>query len=240
MPFAYYGAKHGLAPKYPRPQHPVIIEPFAGSAAYSVHHAATIEHAVLYDVDPIVCQLWTDLQTTTPEDLDRIGAQLQQERFDHPLLAGLQGSSTLLSNRFRDGGNKAVTPRMREAWPTVRARIERTIPHISTWQIIQGSYTDCPDIEATWHIDPPYQPLLNPTRHDAAGKGYKYGSDGIDYHALSEWCQRRQGFVMVCEQSPAEWLPFHPFATQNNGNPNNTRPMTELIWRSDYEQPALF
>ncbi len=42
MPFAYYGAKHGLAPKYPRPQHRVIVEPFAGSAAYSVHHAAHV------------------------------------------------------------------------------------------------------------------------------------------------------------------------------------------------------
>jgi site-specific DNA-adenine methylase len=57
MPFAYYGAKHGLASKYPRPRHPVVVEPFAGSAAYSVHHAATIDHAILIDADHRVVEL---------------------------------------------------------------------------------------------------------------------------------------------------------------------------------------
>lgn len=36
--FPYYGSKWSLGPLYPAPRHDRIIEPFAGSACYSLHH----------------------------------------------------------------------------------------------------------------------------------------------------------------------------------------------------------
>ena len=50
MPFAYYGAKHELARKYPRPRYPLIIEPFAGAAGYSCHWAHRGTNVMLIDL----------------------------------------------------------------------------------------------------------------------------------------------------------------------------------------------
>jgi site-specific DNA-adenine methylase len=36
--FTYTGGKYRLAPRYPEPRHNLIIEPFAGSAGYSLRH----------------------------------------------------------------------------------------------------------------------------------------------------------------------------------------------------------
>lgn len=54
--FYYYGAKAALAAAYPQPTRRVIIEPFAGSAAYSVGAliAGTADRAVLIEKDPRV------------------------------------------------------------------------------------------------------------------------------------------------------------------------------------------
>jgi len=233
MPFAYYGAKHGLASQYPRPRHQVIVEPFAGSAAYACYHAHRIDHAVLIDSDPAVVMLWHELQEMTPADVDLIGRQLEQDRISHALLAGMGGSSTIAG--VFGGKTRATTPRMRESWPTVSARIKRALPHIKRWQISHGTYTDAPNIEATWFVDPPYQ-----VHGSMAGAGYRQPSSLLDFGELGDWCRGRQGFTMVCEQSPAEWLPFHPFATQSNGTSSSIATRHELIWRSDLEQPTLW
>lgn len=233
MPFAYYGAKHGMAAKYPRPRHPVVVEPFAGSAAYSVHHARHIDHAIICDADPGVVDLWHELQTMTAHDVDLIGTQLHGTHFTHPLLAGMAGSTTMTATL--EGKRRAVTPRMLKDWPTVRRRIINALEPIRTWQVLHATYDQAPDIEATWHIDPPYQ-----ENGTMAGAGYRHGADAIDFDHLGAWCQARRGFVMVCEQSPATWLPFHPFTTQANGAGVGTVARTELIWRNDLEAPSLF
>ena len=36
--WAYYGGKWRAAPRYPRPMHDTIIEPFAGAAGYSLRY----------------------------------------------------------------------------------------------------------------------------------------------------------------------------------------------------------
>ena len=63
--FTYYGGKYRAAPKYPAPRHETIVEPFAGSAGYSVRHFA--RDVRLYDVDPIIVGVWSYL-TRTPAD----------------------------------------------------------------------------------------------------------------------------------------------------------------------------
>lgn len=36
--FTYFGGKYRIAPRYPKPQYNTIIEPFAGSAGYSLRY----------------------------------------------------------------------------------------------------------------------------------------------------------------------------------------------------------
>ena len=233
MPFAYYGAKHGLASKYPRPRHRVIVEPFAGSAAYSVYHAQHIDHAILIDADARLVELWHEIQCMSTDDVYLIGRQLEQERFTHPLLAAMAGSTTMVA--VLDGKSRAVTPRMRKDWPSVRSRIVGALPYIGAWEVIHGTYADAPDVDATWFIDPPYQ-----ENGSMAGAGYRHAAASIDFGHLGEWCRARPGFTIVCEQSPATWLPFHPFASQANGAGTGTVARQEVIWRSDMEQPTLW
>jgi 16S rRNA G966 N2-methylase RsmD len=233
MPFAYYGAKHGLASRYPAPRHRVIVEPFAGSAAYSVHHANRIDHAIIIDADAQLVELWHELQAMTEADVDLIGNQLDGERFTSPLLAGIAGSTALVGTLA--GRDRAVTPRMRTQWPSVRRRIVRALPYIKTWQIIHGTYADAPDIDATWFIDPPYQSIIS-----TAGNDYRHGQSCIDFDHLAAWCRSRPGQTIVCEQSPASWLPFHPFASQGNGTQVNGSTRQEVVWLSDVEYLQLF
>lgn len=235
MPFAYYGAKHGLARRYPPPVGGVVVEPFAGSAAYSVHHAAKLDRVLLYDIDPAVVALWHELQTMTPADVDRIGAQVVRgERFTHPMLAGMAGGWQM--GETLAGRSCAVTPRMVISWPRVRRRILATLPHLSRWEIRHGTYADAPDVEATWFVDPPYQPILAYATPKGAAGGYRFGD--VDYAELGAWCRTRRGLVIVCEQSPASWLPFAPLAMQVNGAPNG-KARTEVVWRNDAEQMAM-
>lgn len=242
MPFAYYGAKHGLAPKYPRPQHSVIVEPFAGSAGYSVYHAPSVDRVLLFDADPAVVDLWNRVKAMTPDDLDEITDCLAYgDRTSDPILGGLAGSSTLKATL--SGAERQITPRMRADWPKVRRRIERTLPHLHKFDVVLGQYSDAPDIEATWHIDPPYKPILlnrDRTLTDQAGNAYRVGAESVDYSHLSAWCTSRRGLVMVCEQSPADWLPFFPLARQVNGAGAGGATRTEVIWRNDIGQPSLF
>lgn len=233
MAFAYYGAKHGLARRYPTPRHDVVVEPFAGSAAYSVHHAARIGHAILIDADEKVVELWREMQRMSAADVDHIGSQLNRDRIDHPLLAGLAGGTTMAA--VLAGKTRQVTPRMRHDWPSVCTRIKSALPYIRGWEIIHGSYHDAPDIDATWFVDPPYQ-----ENGTMAGSGYRCPASAIDFDHLADWCRDRLGFTVVCEQSPANWLPFHPFAVQANGCGVGTVGRHEVIWRSDMEQPSLF
>jgi site-specific DNA-adenine methylase len=232
MPFAYYGAKHGLASKYPRPVHDTIIEPFAGAAGYSTHWAPLGRHVLLNDLNADVVALWRRLQTITAEDLDAIEATLGDERTTEILIATSGGSSAW--EGICRGRDRAITPRMRDNTPSVLARIAATLAHLKQWNITHGSYTDLPDIEATWLIDPPYQPLIS-----TAGNDYTTGASGIDYQHLAEWCKSRKGQVIVCEQSPAQWLPFTHLAHQQNGS-NTGQSRSEVVWLSDQQQGQLF
>lgn len=57
---------------------------------------------------------------------------------------------------------------------------------------------DCPDCEATWFIDPPYQ--------GTAGRWY-FNCE-LDYNYLSNWVKSRRGQIIACESPDANWLPF--------------------------------
>src|ERR1039458_2754616 len=68
--FSFFGSKWRVARHYSTPTHPTIIEPFAGSAGYSLRYP---EHQVrLYDADPIICGVWHYLIHVRPEKIRRL------------------------------------------------------------------------------------------------------------------------------------------------------------------------
>lgn len=230
MPFSYLGAKHRFARYYPAPAHDTIVEPFAGAAGYAVFWA--YGHTVrLYDSDPNVIALWRTLQSSSALDvLDDAEAQLAtRDRISNPF-AYMSGGGLY---RVRPGGSATKTKVMTDMWPGVRRRIEAALPRIATWHVEQSDWADVPVEEATWFVDPPYQ-------SDQQSAGNRYGAGhmakGIDYAALGDWCRALPGQAIVCEQHPAEWLPFETFREHRTrlrrGDPQWRR---EVVWRQGDE-----
>ena len=218
----YYGGKFRIAPKYPKPTHRAIIEPFAGAAGYSLHYH---EHnVVLVEKYPVVAEIWRFLIGTTPQEVMRIP---EVEHVDdlpswvpeggRYLVGFAMNSATTTPCKSLSAGCRKMRlmGRKYQGWNAAhRETVASQIPLVRHWRIIEGDYTQAPNVEATWFIDPPYQ---------VAGRHYK--AQPGDFASLGRWCLERKGQVMVCENVGAEWLPFSHFvdtksASKRNGTPN--------------------
>lgn len=253
MPFVYYGGKKGLARYYPPPAYNTIIEPFAGSAGYALHWWRPGVRVVLVEKDPAVVGLWRRLQAPdAADDLravvcppvgERISDALvllgqggqcgqggqggnQKAEAQVPLASLIAGGASQMQTAFA-GRAFAVTSRMARDWPSHQARLIRSLPTIRDWEVIEGDYTDAPDVRGSWFIDPPY--YVPPDRPCTNGDGYRMGASQIDFDHLAGWCRERKGQVVVCEQEGATWLPFRPFREMTTANGDGQR-RTEVIW----------
>lgn len=229
--FTFFGGKWRTAMYYPAPKHDILIEPFAGSAGYALRYHD--RKVILVEKDPLIAATWRYLLRVTPaEVLDLPDIQTGQTVDDLPvceearLLIGWwvnKGSATphkSPSAWMRSGGSPC------DFWGApIRQRIASQVETIRHWKIIEGNYTQSPDIEATWFVDPPYQ---------QSGRRYRLGSALIDYAHLSAWCRDLRGQVIVCEQSGATWLPFLPFRkTKANESRTGGKVSNEVVWLSD-------
>jgi len=107
----------------------------------------------------------------------------------------------------------------------IRERVASQVAFISHWTVIEGDYSQAPDLEATWFIDPPYA---------EAGRLYRHSSKNIDYVALGNWCKTRKGQVIVCENEGATWLPFRFFmATKSTPGSRGKAKSQEVIWTNE-------
>ena len=113
-----------------------------------------------------------------------------------------------------------------------KIRIAESIHKIKHWKVIQGSFEDIPNQNATWYVDPPYQ---------FGGEYYRESNKKIDFEKLGKWCESRKGQVIVCENTKADWMDFKPMI-QFTGSVHTT---TEAIWSNlptafDHEQLTMF
>ncbi len=232
--FYFYGGKRRLARFYPPPQHKVVVEPFAGSAAYSVKHlvpvkgARAIERAILIEKDPRVCEIWERLLAMDPEKILDLRVPKTGERTSDFLFM-----TSACSNRIARTAEMTVTTRMPVVIKRMLRQIADVLPHVKgRVKIIQGDYSEAPDIEATWFIDPPYHVDGRP---QSRGMGYAEdcNSFSLDYDALADWCRGRKGQAIVCEQDGANWLPFKHLRHARNSIGNKA---AEVVWVSPAER----
>ena len=229
--FSYYGAKWNLARKYPRPCHATIVEPFAGSAAYALHHPA--KKVMLFDLDENIALIWSYLISVSEAEVRSLPLIAPGQHVEE--LGLTEEARTLVGFWLNKASSRPCS--VPSAWMRrpcyanqfwgvrVRERIASQLQYIRHWSITHGSYQEAPAVEATWFIDPPYQ---------QKGVHYNCGSHGIDYPSLAQWCTQRPGQVIVCEQEGADWLPFKPFhsvavTTRDENNPGSKRRSREVI-----------
>lgn len=224
----YYGGKYRAAPRYPKPTHARIIEPFAGAAGYSLRYPDL--DITLVDAYPVVAGIWRYLIAVPAIEIRRIPeveavADLpawvpQEARW---LVGFWMNAATVSPRTVLSAGRKRLRAMGRrfEGWTTAtRERIASQVERIRHWRIVEGDYTQAPDIEATWFVDPPYS--------NRAGSYYVHAA--LDFEALGSWARARRGQAIVCENEGATWLPFRPFATLKAGvNGTGSR---EVIWTS--------
>ena len=204
------GGKYRLGPRYPIPKYPVIVEPFAGGAGYSLRHSHL--QVRLFEVYEPLVQMWDWLIHTSESEVRRI--PLVEDINELPGWVP-EGARVLVGFAF---GENEVRPRLRlsagcrknlatgrkfKGWTeAIRNRVATQVDQIKHWKITQGDYRRAIQGPATYFVDPPYH---------KGGKNYVCSK--IDYDVLGSWCLNLPGQTIVCEQTGAEWLPFEPLHT---------------------------
>lgn len=242
--FSYYGGKRSIAHHYPIPDYDAIIEPFAGSAAYSLHYYS--HKVILLDVSPIIARIWDWLlhevtvqrilqwpELEVGDDIRKIKglSSVEKELLGFLARTGASSPGHIVSGRaahhygIDDSGkpiNRAsmVSPRTgrKSRVSLFKEKARFYLPRIKHWRCYCLDYRHYkPNPKATWFIDPPYS--------TQAGRSYPFSD--IDYRHLSGYCRSRKGQVIVCGDSTETWLPFQPLV-RNTGNRSTNR--LESIW----------
>lgn len=194
--FSYFGSKSKLVDLYPAPIFDKIIEPFAGSARYSLKYFEKEIHIIdMYDK---IINLWKYLQQATEKDI--LGLPNIENKTKLDTIKGITDEERTLIyfSSARGNGYVGSVSGNFNNWERDKKRIASELYKIRHWKITQGDYRKVKNEKATWFIDPPYQ---NVTR-----RNYKHSN--IDYEDLAVYCTERRGQIIVCENDKATWLPF--------------------------------
>jgi len=163
---------------------------------------------ILVERDPLIAATWRYLIRVSPSEILALPDIAMDQTVDDVPIS--EDARLLIGWWLYKGGtnpHKRQSTWMRSNirphsyWgQVIRERIASQVESIRHWKIIEGDYLLAPTISATWFIDPPYQ---------IAGKHYRHSA--VDYPRLAEWCLKRKGQAIVCENVGAAWLPFEPW-----------------------------
>ena len=214
--FRYFGSKWLMAKRYPRPKCKTIIEPFAGSACYSLHYPA--KQVKLYDINPIICGVWDYLIKSKESEILALPLD-----FEDVKNTGLCQEARWLVGFWLQPGSRNPGYRKckRNEWNRVnRQSIADNLKYIRHWTIHQLDYKDVPPDRVTWFIDPPYQGI--------DGKEYDYNT--VIFRQLANWVQQLEGQIIVCEQDGADWLHFKHLHTRNLTGGTGIKQSVEMMY----------
>ena len=100
--------------------------------------------------------------------------------------------------------------------------MSKDIEKIKHWDIRNCDYTDIDNKNATWFIDPPYQ---------FGGEHYPMSNKQIDFKHLAEWCINRNGEIIVCENTKADWMKFEPLVLMKGSKHKTTEAVFLKGWK---------
>ena len=226
--FSYYGSKSKIVDYYPPPKHKKIIEPFAGSARYSLKYWQN--DVLLVDKYPVIVDVWNYLKNASEQDIKGLPKLDTGQTIDDYDLSDIERK--FMGFMVQDGttgmrrtASYFAVKRMDEKFNFIIENLHK----IKHWEIKLGSYDELENVEATWFIDPPYE---------FGGHEYKCSNKNIDFDKLAEWCKERHGQAIVCENTKATWLPFKPMK-EMQGTMFKT---TEAIWsniKTNYDNEQI-
>ena len=199
---------------YPPPKHNKIIEPFVGSARYSLKWFE--RDVLLVDKYEIIINVWRYLQSASKKDILSLPQLKPSECVDDFDLTIIE---KYLIGFCINGGSAQPkkTAQKFNVWPTTQKMISENLYKIKHWQIEHKSFDEIENQNATWFVDPPYQ---------FGGEHYVKSNKQIDFPQLAEWCKNRIGQTIVCENTKADWMDFKPMK-EMQGSMYKT---TETIW----------
>jgi len=233
--FKWFGSKWLSSKTLPPPNFPDIVEPFAGSAGYSLRHC--YHKVILYESNDYVRELWKWL----------VRDATQAAILDIPInvlegtdlrTIGLSRGQLLLLKHWQRTNNVGdcwtVSPwgnKPGQWTESTRSRVSEEFGCIEHWHIANSwngmdAFGQQQVWPATWFIDPPYQ------------YNYQYKSAPLNYRQLALEAERCLGQVIVCEavcqktNRIPDYLPFEFWAkriTSRRKEGDNTH-SRELIW----------
>lgn len=228
--FSYYGSKSKIVDLYPPPKHNKIIEPFAGSARYSLKYWQ--KDVLLVDKYEIIVKVWQWLQKCNKQDIIGLPSVSKGENVNK---LNINDEAKWLMGFCinRGSANPKNTIAEFSNWDNDKIRIAGELYKIKHWTIQLGTYDEIPNFsDVSWFIDPPYQ---------FGGEYYRYSNKNIDFKHLANWCKERNGQTIVCENTKADWMDFKPMVSMQ-GSLYKT---VEAIWsnhKTNYDnvQMGLF
>lgn len=210
--FRWFGSKWNASKHYPPPTHRLIIEPFAGSACYSLRH---YEHdCIIAEANEHLYKLWQWLINDATEDAIRSIPLNIPEGTDIRSLGLSEGQSLLLKSwqRTNNVGNCwTISPwgnKPGQWTATSRSRVAEQHTLIKHWKVQQDGLIllSTPSPAATWFIDPPYE------------YNYNYRLPfAKDYKEFGQLVIEQKGQIIACEARCTKtgiaptYLPFEPF-----------------------------
>lgn len=214
--FSYYGSKSKIVNHYPPPKFQKIIEPFAGSARYSLKYFD--RDILLVDKYEVIVNTWKWLQGCSPNDIKKLPVmKLGETLDDFDLTKEEKVFMGFVVQQGTTGLRKTVSSYAVDGIKSNLESIASQLFKIKHWQIRQDSYENIANETATWFIDPPYQ---------FGGHEYKCSNKNIDFKQLSNWSIGRMGQVIVCENTKADWMDFKPMVEMQGAMFKTT----EAIW----------
>lgn len=210
--FSYYGAKTKIINLYPEPIYNKIVEPFAGSARYSLKYFD--KEIILYETFEKVFKIWEYLLQATEKDILSLpdvntGDNIKDYKTITDVERWLIGYHV-----FRGSARPCYQVRDSCNWNKDKIRIANNLYKIKHWKIFNEDGLNHEWKDATYFVDPPYMV-----------QSHKYNHYKMDYNRIKEKLKGDAQFI-VCGNSNDTWLDFKPLIEMRGTNKKHI----ECIW----------